>query len=88
MIDHTRIHESSKDAAANYLAAAIREIDRAFDQPGYAKTHPDLVAAFMQVAVADYAASTQSMTWEESIRELTDRLGDALENIADALQSE
>ena len=36
-----------------YLLGAIRCIDKAFDEEGYAAKHPELVAVFMQVAHAD-----------------------------------
>ena len=39
--------------AAEYLDAAIREIDAALGM-GYAAKHPELVAAFMQTAASDF----------------------------------
>ena len=43
-------------AAADYFGRARREIDEEFGE-GYAKEHPELVAAFMQVAAMDFATA-------------------------------
>lgn len=76
------IHDSSKLAAGNYLSAAIRDIDAEFGE-GYARAHPELVAAFMQTAVMDYSSGIAS----ESLHEAISQIRDALDAIASALES-
>jgi hypothetical protein len=84
MPDDGQLHRDSKTATGNYLRAAVREIDEEFEE-GYAKLHPELIAAVMQVAVAEYAASLSSATWAELLPDLVDRLVDAIEHVADGL---
>jgi hypothetical protein len=43
----------SCEAAATYLRAAVESIDKVFGE-GHAKKHPDLVAAFLATAAADF----------------------------------
>ena len=76
------IHDSSKLAAGNYLNAAIRDIDAEFGE-GYARAHPELVAAFMQTAVMDYSSGIAS----ESLHEAVGQIKGALDDIASALES-
>jgi hypothetical protein len=40
-----------------YLFAAVKEINRCFDDDNYAKEHPDLVAAFIQSSAIDFATA-------------------------------
>lgn len=50
-INKTRV--DAMDQAVTWMRAAIREIDEQFDQPGYAKAHPELVAALVRAAAED-----------------------------------
>lgn len=84
MLDHKIIHDSSKDAAANYLRAAVREIDEVFE-PGYAKANPQVIAAYMQAAAIDYAGSVLARTSEDLLPDLVGQLVDAIEHVADGL---
>jgi hypothetical protein len=43
--------------ASDYLSKAVWEIDEKFGE-GYAANHPQLIAAFMQVAAIDFATAT------------------------------
>lgn len=54
----SELARQAADTAAQYLAAAVREID-ALLGPGYAAQHPSLIGAFMQTAAMDYAATTR-----------------------------
>ena len=81
------IHDSSKIAADNYLLAAIRNIDSALGE-GYARSHPELIAAYMQTAVADYASGIASATLAETATQISDafdRIVDAIEHMADQM---
>jgi hypothetical protein len=42
--------------ASDYMRFGVQEIDAQFG-PGYAKAHPELLAAFMRTAAADFGAS-------------------------------
>lgn len=90
MPDDKIIHDSSKLAADSYLCTAIRDIDSAFGK-GYAHDHPELVAAFMQTAVADYASGIASATMAATVTqicEVLDRIANAIENVADQIGSD
>lgn len=54
--DWTKLQNDGASSAINYLNAAIEQIDKTFGE-GYAKKHPELVAAFMKTAVMDYHAN-------------------------------
>ena len=47
-----RPFEMQIEKSADYLGSAVEEIDKQFGE-GYAKEHPELVGAFMQVAAND-----------------------------------
>ena len=49
------LHQA-KGTAGDYLDAAVRHIDETFGD-GYAKKHPELVAAWMKVASEDFVTS-------------------------------
>jgi hypothetical protein len=66
----------AKETAGDYLVNAVRDIDGLFGK-GYAKANPSLVAAFMQVAAADFAAAIISKA-----------IGGAAEELARALASQ
>ena len=50
------LFKQSTMTASHYLDHAVRSIDERFDQ-GYAREHPDLVAAYMFVACADFTGA-------------------------------
>jgi hypothetical protein len=87
---YTLLRQAS-GTAGMYLTDAIREIDTAFDS-GYAKAHPQLVAAFMQVAAADFhstaigiAAQKVAGALNETGSFLSDTLHDTLHTLHDGL---
>ncbi len=56
MNDAVKYAEDGHGQAANWLNWAIQEIDQRMEQPGYAKAHPELLAAMVQAAALDYHA--------------------------------
>ena len=72
----SELARQAADTAAQYMAAAVREIDAMWG-PGFAQQNPTLVAAFMQTGAADYAATIQ-------VRSLG-QLCEALDGIASGL---
>lgn len=48
--------EQASHTAESYLCHAVRAIDRQFGD-GFAKKHPDLVAAYMKTACEDFNTS-------------------------------
>lgn len=50
-INKTR--QDAIDQAVTWMRAAIREIDTQFNIDGYAKSHPELVAALVNAAAVD-----------------------------------
>lgn len=71
--DGKRMHDAA-DTAGTYLAKAVRMIDEQFGEPGYAKAHPELVAAFMAACSADFAAGMVSASLR-SVGEAIDSAG-------------
>jgi hypothetical protein len=66
--------------AHTYMAQAIRDIDEILGK-GYAKNHPDLIAAYMQTSALDLGASVVA----RAIQQVGDRLeeiGNCAEQIA------
>ena len=49
------------ETAAFYMVSAIQKIDIHLGQ-GYAASHPALIAAYMSVAAADYAANESAIS--------------------------
>ena len=54
--DPATLMRRAQMAAAEYLESAIKEVNKILGK-GYAQEHPELIAAFMKVAAADYGAS-------------------------------
>jgi hypothetical protein len=70
--------EQAADTAHGYFHRAIKTIDDEFGH-GYAKQHPELIAAFIRTAAADYQAtlSAQSVqSIETSVEELANAIRD------------
>ena len=67
--------------AETYFIEAIRAIDHQFG-PGYAKDHPELVAAFMTVAGQDLTTSISLKVFEEAVAEV---ISDISIIVADAI---
>jgi hypothetical protein len=49
-----------------HFLCAVRDIDREFGE-GYAKAHPELLAAVLEVAATDYRTAIQIKSFEEQI---------------------
>lgn len=52
MLDVTMVNGKAGDQAADWMLAAVRELDERFGE-GYAERNPSLVAAMVQAASAD-----------------------------------
>jgi hypothetical protein len=62
--------------AHGWLAKALRSIDELFNEPGYAKAHPELVGAFMQTCAIEFHASFGLQTLSASIDGVRDTLAE------------
>ena len=60
----------ASETATTYLNHASREIDKLFGG-GYAEKNPQLVAAFMQVAATDMAATTHAKVYGTALQEIS-----------------
>lgn len=58
-----------------YLCEAIKSIDQKMGD-GYAKLHPELIAAYMAAAASDFNTSVQA----KSLAEASDQIADAIKN--------
>ena len=77
-MNESELFRKAQDSAATTLATAIREIDAAFGQEGFAREHPELVDAFMRAAAADFF----TMSWLQELRGIRC----AIEDLADHLK--
>ena len=68
--------------ASDYMRAAVHEIDAQFGK-GYAKAHPELVAAFMSTAAQDFHTGLMAAT----IQDLSSRLGDLHSAVGEIAQA-
>jgi hypothetical protein len=59
MVTAQKSHDDAMDAAANYLARAMREIDNRFGD-GYASKNPALVAEFIRACALEFATLQNS----------------------------
>lgn len=75
------IRVQAADAVEDYLAMAVRSIDRQFGN-GFAKSNPALVAALVNASVAEFNSSTQAKVYASAL----DGIATALERIADSRQ--
>jgi|SRR5471032_708528 len=69
------LFQQAKDVAESYFRAAVRNIDAQFGE-GYAKAHPELIAALIKAASADMNTATLAV----AIQEATEGISDALRN--------
>lgn len=67
--------------ADEYLTEAIKSIDKRFNEKGYAKAHPELVAAFMKVAASDMNYASLAKAQSEAIEELASAINSLSERI-------
>ena len=63
--------------AAEYFDKAILHIDTTFGE-GYAKEHPELIAAYMKVSASDMNFMTLSKSLSEGLEALAESLSNAL----------
>ncbi len=73
----------ASSTASDYMRAAVDAIDKQFGT-GYAKAHPELVAAFMQTAAADFSAGLSSKTLGHALTRITT----AIDDLADAIRAD
>jgi len=66
----------AKDSAESYLRNARAKVDEEFGE-GYAAKHPELVAAYMQVAAADFSTSSNAKVFGAAL----DRIASAIEQL-------
>lgn len=66
--------------AAEYFQNAIAEIDEALGS-GYAKEHPELIAAFMKVAASDFHTTCFSKAHSDAIENLANSIRELSEKV-------
>jgi hypothetical protein len=69
--------DQAVSTASHYFLDAVKAIDSKFGD-GYAKSHPELIGAFMNAAAADYA------TWSNGTN--TAHLVDAINEASQSIQ--
>jgi hypothetical protein len=77
--------------AHDYMTHAIEDIDSMLGK-GYAKDHPELIAAYMQTAATDFGAACVAKEIRQGLDEIAasidaDKIADSLKDVAGAIQS-
>jgi hypothetical protein len=72
--------------AMEYFDKAVIHIDDSFGK-GYAKEHPELIAAFMQVAASDFNAANSAKSLAEAIEQLAETQANAIKLLATKISS-
>lgn len=81
MADYETLLRQASETAHGYLIKAVRYIDDQFGK-GYAKAHPELVAAFMGVASKDF----NNAVFCKSLQEASDTLADAARRVEEVIE--
>ena len=68
------LFRQAQATAEELLKEAVRVIDLVVFKPGYAEKNPQLVAAFMQAATADFHTSASAKSYGEWCERATDAL--------------
>jgi hypothetical protein len=74
--DFTTLIRQASMTADEYLMKAITNIDARLGQ-GYAKAHPELIAAFMQAAAIDMGTATIAKCVDSALEEVAGAITDA-----------
>ncbi len=83
--DWTTLMRQAWKTSAEYMDAAVREIDATFGK-GYAARNPALVASFMQVAAQDFHSASLGVA-AQRIGDAVTEIGIGLSQVAEALGS-
>ena len=80
--NYTNLMNQAPDTVDVYLDGAITSIDKRFGK-GYAAEHPELVAAFIKSAAADFNNASMII----AVQEASERIAGALELAGRAIQA-
>lgn len=81
--DYNTLVDQASGTIEAYFGEAVRAIDLKFGN-GYAKNNPDLVAAFIKAAAADYNNAAMIV----AIQEASSEVSGALHSVAESLREE
>jgi hypothetical protein len=76
------LFQQAKESPSSYMRAAKHEIDEFFGD-GYAAANPVLVAAYMQAAATEFAASTCARVQQTAVEGIAYRLDELTAAIRD-----
>jgi hypothetical protein len=79
--DYTTLMRQAPATAQVYMTEAVKCIDQQFGS-GYAKQHPDLVAAFMKVSSEDFYIGSLGV----AIQDASDKIAGALQEVAEMIR--
>jgi hypothetical protein len=71
MADSETLFKQAPMTAKSYMIDAVIAIDKWFEEEGYAKNHPELVAAFMEACALDLGSAIIA----RAIETLADEIG-------------
>ena len=75
----TDISDCARDIASSYMHEAVHSIDSLFGD-GYARDHPELIAAFMRTSAENFHSASMSVAAEKLAAAMPG--ADALDNVA------
>jgi hypothetical protein len=67
--NYSELLRQAQSTVHDYMHNAVHNIDELFET-GYAEQHPELVAAYMKVAMGDFNCSVTNKTIQELLPEL------------------
>ena len=82
--DYTTLLRQAYMTAHDYMLHAVADIDERLGK-GYAKEHPELIAAYMWTAAADFGCASIAKEFGEAISNLAETLGRGVADRAELL---
>jgi len=82
--DYTTLLRQAHMTAHDYMLHAVADIDERLGK-GYAKEHPELIAAYMWTAAADFGRASIAKELGEAIYNLAETLGRGVADRAELL---
>lgn len=67
MLSDQELMKQAAMTATEYMNLGIHAIDERFGEEGYAKAHPQLLAAFMNTAALDYGTCALRNTIDDAV---------------------
>lgn len=84
--DNNTLLRQAPMTAAEYMGAAVQEIDKTFGD-GYAEAHPELVGAFIQTSAIDLGSAIIARAIQNGFEKLTVAFTVGIEELAGKMEA-